>query len=169
MGPAVRLIPVAAEVPAAVVRAAVADRVRYEVTVRTPDGERRTFEVGKGLYDRARPGAAGYAEMWRGHVTRLTVGSESKEIPRFRAFFFSWLLAWAGAMLVLGALFHPIGAVSAPVLGGGYVAGAVAFYVLRDWPPALFGVPAVVAAAVAVWWAAESRRRRRARRARPVT
>ncbi|XVQ09739.1 hypothetical protein ACQP1W_45695 [Spirillospora sp. CA-255316] len=164
MGPVIRLIPVAGELPAVAVRAVVADRVRYDVTVRTPDGERRTFEVGKGLYDRAKPGTTGYAEMWRGHVTRLTVGSESKRIPWFQAFFFYWLVAWAGVMLVLGALFHPIGEVSTHVLGGGYVVGAVAFYLLRDWPPALFGVPAAVAAVVTAWWVAERHNGRKARR-----
>ncbi|MFC5744441.1 hypothetical protein [Actinomadura rugatobispora] len=170
--PVLRLIPVAAhalpaagDVPAVAVRAAVADRFRYDVTVRTPDGRRRTFQVGKGLYDRARPGTSGYAEMWRGHVTRLTVGSESKRIPLFREFFFYWLVAWAGAVLVLGALFHPIGQMSVHVLVGGYVVGAVVFYLLRDWSPALLGVPAVVSVLVAVWWATDRLLDRKARRA----
>ncbi|GAA4102405.1 hypothetical protein [Actinomadura miaoliensis] len=125
------------------------------MTVRTPDGKRRTFEVGKGLYDKAKPGTTGRAQMWRGRVTLLTVGAESKRISLFPGFFVLWLVAWAGMMLFIGALFYPIGEASGQVLTGGHVVGGVVVYLLRDWPAAVLGVPALVAVAIAVLWVVE--------------
>lgn len=101
-----RLIPVGV-LPAAAVAAA-ADLTAYKVTVRMPDGRRRTLKVDEGLYDKAKPGVQARAEIWRGHLIRLTVEGESKKYPLPEMFLFPWLTAWTGVMLAAGAILYPL-------------------------------------------------------------
>ncbi|GLW66278.1 hypothetical protein Arub01_45220 [Actinomadura rubrobrunea] len=156
MPPFIRLVPVAANaVPvsdAPLVRAAAASTTHYYVTIRMPDGKRRELKVGKKLYDQAEPGTSGRAQVWRGHVTRLAVGTESKRFSLFIPFFLGWMIAWAGLLLFLGALFYPIGESSGYVFAGWYVAGVAVFYLLKDWRDAMFVVPAVVGTFLSVQW-----------------
>jgi len=118
-----RLIPVAA-LPAA----ATAALTTYQVTVRMPDGRRRTLKVDGDLYDKAKPGVQARAEMWRGHLTRLTIGEESKKYSLAEVFFFPWLTAWTGVMLVAGSILYRRSDRNGPNLIAFWVAGVFLFY-----------------------------------------
>ena len=165
----------AAETPGATawtaMRAAFADRIEYDVTVRLPGGEHRTYSnVDKRIYDQAKPGATVRLEMWRGRATRLTIGSASMPMPLMKPFYIYWVVAFAGMVLALAGLFHRLDMVWNHLLGVPLVGGALLAYMLQFWPAVFVVVPAVVAVAAPVWWLVETildARNRRARQAVP--
>ena len=119
----------------------------YKLTVRTEDGTRHTYEVGPGIYDAARPGTTGVAEVWHGDIRRLRIGTESDEEWSYWRFGVAWALAWIGVMLLVGwALpldYAPVG-----VVIGGWWLGLVVYGITHTWHPAIWVIPLIFAGTV---------------------
>lgn len=133
--------------------AVVAATTRYNVTIRLPDGTTRELMVGKRLYEKAVPGTIGRADLWRGSVVRLDVGSETEEYPVAAVFYIvTWSIAWTGLVILLFLGASAFQHWSGPRFLWAWGIGIAAFAVLRGWPPAMFVVPAAMVALVAGSW-----------------
>jgi hypothetical protein len=121
----------------------------YKVTIRTQDGRRHTYEVNPGLYDAARPGVAGVADVWRGRVVRLRVGAHSDDEWSYWSLGGAWVLGWLGLMLVVGWGL-PLADPPVAFVIGGWGAGVVLFAVLHTWHPAPWFVPVLFAGSLLV-------------------
>jgi hypothetical protein len=134
----------------------------YKVTVRTEDGTAHTFAVDGGIYDVAKPGATGLAEVWHGRIVRLRIGAHSDEQWSYWSLGAGWLVGWIGVMLVVGWGL-PLSGVPVGVVIGGWWGGNVLFLIVHTWRPALWGVPLLVAGPVLllrVFWTVRGGRRR---------
>jgi hypothetical protein len=116
----------------------------YKVTVRTEDGKARTFKVDGDIYDLAKPGATGLAEVWHGRIVRLRIGARSDDQWSYWELGGAWLIGWIGVMLVVG-LGLPLARVPVGVVIGGWWGGNVLFLIIHTWPPALWLVPLLIA------------------------
>jgi hypothetical protein len=116
----------------------------YKVTVRTEDGKAHTFQVDGGIYDVAKPGATGVAEVWRGRITRLRIGAHSDDQWSYWSLGGAWSVGWIGVMLVVGWGL-PLARVPMGVVIGGWWGGNVLFLIIHTWQPALWFVPLLVA------------------------
>ncbi|MDN3351319.1 hypothetical protein [Actinomadura sp. DC4] len=123
------------------------DTVHYELTVRTEDGARHKYAVGHTVYDAAKPGTAGVAEVWHGHVRRLRIGADSHEEWSYWSLGLSWVLAWIGVMLIAGWGLSLAG-VPLPIVIGAWWGGVIVFTSFHDWRPAIWVIPAIFAGAV---------------------
>ncbi|GAA4563913.1 hypothetical protein [Planotetraspora kaengkrachanensis] len=162
---------------AAVGEVAAAD-VDYKVVVEVVGASHRryTIPVDKQLYDKARPGAHGMADMWRGHVLGLSIGGSRSVAWIPMGFAFACALGWVGAVLMGGSLlvrtrlswsaFDRLGLIGFPLIAAGFF---VPFLLAVPWRPAWRVVPVVMACLaailiVAVLWANQAGLRRGPRR-----
>lgn len=112
----------------------------YELTVRTADGERHTFEVERSMYAMAPAGARGTAEVWHGRIARLRIGSRSDDQWSYWSLGLAWVLGWTGVMLII-AWGLPLADPASPPAVFVWWAGIIVFAGLHAWPPALWVVP----------------------------
>jgi hypothetical protein len=144
------------------------ETTHYKLTVRTADGRRHTFKVTAGIYDVAKPGAAGLAEVWHGRIERLRIGVHSDEQWSYWSLGGAWLMGWIGVMLIVGWGL-PLAEMPVGVVVGGWWVGTIVFAIIHTWRPALWAVPLLVAGSILLLRASatvtSTRRNRAARRA----
>jgi hypothetical protein len=143
-------------------------QTHYTVTIRTPDGRRHTYDVTKEFYDAARTGTTARAEVWRGHLTRLTIGSADVQLDAAPGFFTAWLLAWAGVMMIVATIAYPLG--TFPVFNVFFLwtMGTIIFGWFGGWRPAAYLVPLIFVTAIFVWRFRDIAERWCRRRKRPA-
>jgi hypothetical protein len=125
------------------------ETTHYKLTVRTEDGKPHTFNVGPGIYNAAKPGTTGVAEVWHGRVKRLRIGAESDEEWSYWWFGVAWVLAWIGVMLLI-AWGLPLADVPVGVVVGGWWLGVLVFAITHSWGPAIWVIPVIFAGTVLV-------------------
>jgi hypothetical protein len=123
------------------------ETTHYKLTVRTEDGRRHTFNVGPGIYDAAKAGTTGVAEVWHGHIKRLRIGAQSDDEWSYWTLGVGWILAWGGVMLLIGWGL-PLDDVPVGVVIGGWWLAAIVFAITNTWDPAIWVVPGIVAGGV---------------------
>jgi hypothetical protein len=126
----------------------------YKLTVRTEDGKAHTYQVGSDVYDAARTGATGTAEIWHGRIQRLRIGAHTSDQWSYLSLVIAWVLAWIGVMLIVGWGL-PLADVVPPIVVGGWVAGVILFGALSAWAAAWWAVPLIVGGVVLlcrVYW-----------------
>jgi hypothetical protein len=119
----------------------------YNLTVRTADGRRHTFKVDAGIYNAAKPGATGLAEVWHGRIARLRVGAHGDDQWSYWSLGVAWLMGWLGVMLIVGWGL-PLAEAPAGFVIGGWWAGIVLFGITHTWRPAVWAVPLLLAGSV---------------------
>jgi|1185.fasta_scaffold44992_1 hypothetical protein len=138
----------------------------YKLTVRTEDGKRHTFNVDYHMYDSAKPGTTGVAEVWHGHIKRLRIGANQEEKWSYWSLGSAWVLAWIGVMLLV-AWAVPLRDVPVWVVIGGWWLGVLTFGVTHGWASAIWMIPVIFGGAILLLrvWATIADARWRARRA----
>jgi hypothetical protein len=139
----------------------------YKLTVRTEDGKRHTFGVDYAMYETARQGTTGVAEVWHGHIKRLRIGAHQEEKWSYWSLGLAWVLAWIGVMLLI-AWAVPLDDLPLWAVAAAWWIGTLTFGITHAWPPAIWAVPAVFGGGVLILrvWATIANARWRARRRR---
>ena len=119
----------------------------YKLTVRTEDGRKHTFSVNAGIYDAAKTGTTGVAEVWHGRIERLRIGAHSDEQWSYFSLSMAWVLAWIGVMLIVDRA-PPLADLPLGVTIAGWVLGTIVFAVVHGWGPAIWVVPVIFAGGV---------------------
>jgi hypothetical protein len=128
-------------------RLPMSDTTHYKLTVRTEDGKRHTYEVGYAMYDAAKPGTTGVAEIWHGRVKRVRIGAHRDEEWSYWSLGVAWIATWIGVMMLL-AWALPLADVPFWVVAGAWWLGVLAFGVIHLWSPALWVIPVILGGAV---------------------
>jgi hypothetical protein len=119
----------------------------YKLTVRTEDGKSHTYKVDYGIYDAAKTGTTGVADVWHGRIARLRIGEHSDEQWSYWTLIIAWLLLWGGVMVIVGIAL-PLAYVPIGLVFGGWWAGNILFGLAQAWHPAAWVVPAVIAGGI---------------------
>jgi hypothetical protein len=135
-GPSVAALPVGRIVAAL----PMSQTTHYQLVVRTADGKSHTFGVGGDMYDMARVGTRGTAEVWHGRIVRLRIGSHSADQWSYWSLGLAWALGWIGVMLI-AAWGVPLADAAPHLAGFTWWIGIIAFVALHTWRPAFWVVP----------------------------
>jgi hypothetical protein len=130
-----RIAPALASLP-------MSETTHYKLTVRTEDGTRHTFKVDYAMYNAAKPGTTGVAEVWHGRVKRLRIGANKDEEWSYWSLGVAWVLAWIGVMLLI-AWALPLADVPIWVVIAGWWIGVLAFGITHGWGPAIWVIPVI--------------------------
>lgn len=122
------------------------ETTHYKLKVRTEDGRSHTYDVDGAIYDAAKPGTTGMADVWHGRIARLRIGTHSDEQWSYWSLGAAWLLCWIGVMLIVGWGL-PL-ADASPVVIGGWWAGIIFIGLVDVWHAAVWVIPAIFAGAV---------------------
>ena len=122
------------------------ETTHYKLKVRTADGKSHTYNVDYAIYDAAKPGTTGMADLWHGRVVRLRIGTHSDEQWSYWRLGAAWVLCWIGVMLIAGWSL-PLAAAPAPLVVGAWWAGII-FGLIEVWHPLVWVIPAILAGAV---------------------
>jgi hypothetical protein len=136
------------------------ETTHYKLKVRTADGESHTYNVDGAIYDAAKPGMTGVADVWHGRIARLRIGTHSDEQWSYWSLGAAWLLCWIGVMLIVG-WGPPLAPAPAALVIGGWWAGVVFIGIAEVWHAAVWAIPLVLAGAVLTVRVAVTASRRR--------
>jgi hypothetical protein len=123
------------------------DTTHYKLKVRTEDGSSHTYDVDGAIYDAAKAGTTGMADVWHGRIARLRIGTHSDEQWSYWSLGAAWLLCWIGVMLIVG-WGPPLVPAPAPFVIGGWWAGIIFVGLVEVWYAAVWVIPAILAGAV---------------------
>jgi hypothetical protein len=123
------------------------ETTHYKLKVRTADGRSHTYEVDGAIYEAAKPGMTGIADVWHGRVARLRIGTHSDEQWSYWRLGAAWVLCWIGVMLIAGWGL-PLAAAPVVLVVGAWWAGIIFIGLADVWHAAVWAIPAIFAGAV---------------------
>jgi hypothetical protein len=133
--------------PALTAALPMSETTHYKLKVRIEDGRIDTYNVDGAIYDAAKPGTTGVADVWHGRIARLRIGTHSNGQWSYWSLGVAWLLCWIGVMLIAGRGLPLLEAPMALVIGAWW-AGIIFIGIAESWHPAIWVIPAILGGAV---------------------